>query len=65
MVSQYLKSELCMHQWIQLPLGELKALEVELETKINTGHHYLGPETNLEMVELHVDLYQHTAWNRG
>jgi hypothetical protein len=46
MVSEYLKSELCMHQWIQLPcLGELKALEVELEIKINTGHHYLDPGT--------------------
>jgi hypothetical protein len=45
-VSEYLKRELCMHQWIQLPcLGELKALEVELEIKINTGHHYLDPET--------------------
>jgi hypothetical protein len=33
----------------------LKALEVELEIKINTEHRYLDPETNLKMVELHVD----------
>jgi hypothetical protein len=36
MVSKYLKSELHMHQWIQLHLVELKALKVELEIKINT-----------------------------
>jgi hypothetical protein len=53
MVREYLKSELRMHQWIQLPLGELN--EVKLEIKINTGHQYLDPETNLEMVELHVN----------
>ncbi len=57
MVSQYLKSELCMHRWIQLPVIELKALEVELEIKLDTGHEYLDPETNLEMVELHVDAH--------
>jgi hypothetical protein len=55
MVREYLKSELRMHRWIQLPLEELKALEVELEIKINTGHQYLDIETNIEMVELHVD----------
>jgi hypothetical protein len=44
-----------MHRWIQLPLVELEALKVELEIKINTGHQHLDPETNLEMVELHVD----------
>jgi hypothetical protein len=46
-----------MHRWIQLPLIELKALEAELEIKLNTGHKYLDPETNLEMVELHVDAH--------
>jgi hypothetical protein len=55
MVSKCLKRELHMHQWIQLPLVKLKAPEVKLEIKINTGHQYLDPETNLEMVELHVD----------
>jgi hypothetical protein len=55
MVSEYLKNELRMHRWIQLPLVELTALEAELEIKINTGHQYLDRETNLEMVELHVD----------
>jgi hypothetical protein len=55
MVSKYLKSELRMHRWIQLPLVELKALEAELEIKINTGHQNLDPETNLEMVELNAD----------
>jgi hypothetical protein len=44
-----------MHQWIQLPLGELKAIEVELEIKINTGHQYLDPERNLEMVGVPLD----------
>jgi hypothetical protein len=57
MVSQYLKRELCVHRWIQLPVIELKALEVELEIKLHTGHKYLDPETNLEMVELHVDTH--------
>jgi hypothetical protein len=55
MVREYLKSELRMYRWIQLPLVESKALKVHLEIKINTGHQYLDPETNLEMVELHVD----------
>jgi hypothetical protein len=55
MVIEYSKSELCMHRWIQLPLVELTALEVKLEIKINTGHQYLDPETNLEMAELHAD----------
>jgi hypothetical protein len=44
MVSEYFKSELRMHKWIQLPLVELKALEVKLEIKINTGHRSLDPE---------------------
>jgi hypothetical protein len=35
----------------------LKALETELEIKLDTGHEYLDPDTNLEMVELHVDNY--------
>jgi hypothetical protein len=46
-----------MHQKIQLPFIELKALKVELEIKLGTGHEYLDPETNLEMVELHMDAH--------
>jgi hypothetical protein len=40
----------------QLPLTELKGLEEMLEIKIGNGHHYTGSmQTNIEMVELHVD----------
>jgi hypothetical protein len=55
MVSVYLKSELCIHGRIQLPLVELKALKIGLKIKINTRQEYLDPETKLEVVELHLD----------
>jgi hypothetical protein len=42
---------------IQLPLVQLKALKVKLEIKVNIGHQYMDPETNLEIVELHVDYH--------
>jgi hypothetical protein len=55
MVSQCLKNELRMHRWIQLPLTELKDLEEQLQIVVGNGHHCTDPETNIEMVELHVD----------
>jgi hypothetical protein len=30
-------------------------LEEENKIKIGNGHHYTDPETNIEMIELHVD----------
>jgi hypothetical protein len=44
-----------MYRWIQLPLTELTDLEGELEIKVGNGHHYTDLQTNIEMVELHVD----------
>jgi hypothetical protein len=38
MVSEYLKNELPMFRWTQLPLTELKGLEEMLEIKIGNGH---------------------------
>jgi hypothetical protein len=55
MVSQYLENELRMHRWIQLPLAEFNDLEAHLEIEIGNGHHYTDPQTNIEMVEHHVD----------
>jgi hypothetical protein len=56
MVSMNLKNELCMvYRWIQLSLIKLMDLEEELEIKIGNGHHYTDLQTNIEMVELHVD----------
>jgi hypothetical protein len=55
MVSKYLKNELRMYRWIQLPSTELKDLEEELEIKIGNGYHYTDLQTIIEMVELHVD----------
>jgi hypothetical protein len=55
MVSEYLKNELRMYRWIQLPLTELKELEEMLEIQIGSGHNYTNQQTNVEMVELHVD----------
>jgi hypothetical protein len=37
---KYLKNELHMYRWIQLPLTKLTDLEEELEIKIGNGHHY-------------------------
>jgi hypothetical protein len=44
-----------VYQWIQLPLTELTDLEEELGIKISDGHHFTDLQTNIEMVELHVD----------
>ena len=57
MVSAYLKNELRMHRWLQLPLVEFKELEGELDISIGNGHEYTDLETNIEMVELHVDAH--------
>jgi hypothetical protein len=57
MVSKYLKNELCMYRWIQLPLTKLTDLEEKPENKIGNGHHCTDLQTNIEMVELHVDLH--------
>jgi hypothetical protein len=57
MVSQYLKNELHMYRWIQLPLMQLMDLEEELEIKTGSGHHYTDLQTNIEMVEPQVDTH--------
>jgi hypothetical protein len=57
MASEYLENELCMQQWIQLPLAELVDLEEKKEIKIGNAHHCTDPQTNIEMVELHIDLH--------
>jgi hypothetical protein len=65
MVSEYLENELRMYRWIQLPLTVLTDLEEAQEIKIGNGHHYIDLQTNIQMVELHVDSHPsfHTEMN--
>ena len=57
MVRAYLDNELRMHRWIQLPKSGLRDLEEDLEIKLGNGHEYTDLQTDIEMVELHVDLH--------
>jgi hypothetical protein len=46
-----------MHRWIQLPSTEVKDLEEQVQIVVRNGHHHTDPQTNVEMVEFHVDLH--------
>jgi hypothetical protein len=44
-----------MHRWIQIALTDKLKLEEEEGIELAHGYHYVDPESQVRMVELHVD----------
>jgi hypothetical protein len=54
-IKRYLKYEIRMFRWIQLPLDEVRDMEANDEIEEGLGYRYQCPVTQIEMVEFHVD----------
>jgi hypothetical protein len=54
-VKRYFEDEKLMHRWIQIELTEKVKLEEEEEIELAYGYHFVDPETQVKMVEYHVD----------
>jgi hypothetical protein len=54
-IKRYLKFEDRMFRWVQLPLEVVKEMEENEDIEGGLGHRYQDPETQLDMVEFHVD----------
>jgi hypothetical protein len=52
----YLAYEMRMFRWVQITLEQTKELEEQGEIVKGSGYHYIGPLTNANMVEFHVDM---------
>jgi hypothetical protein len=54
-LKQFIKRYLKLFCWVQLPLEVVKEMEENEEIEGGLGHRYQDPETQLDMVESHVD----------
>jgi hypothetical protein len=54
-IKRYFQYERLMHRWIQMELTDKLKLEEEEGIELAHGYHYVDPESQVRMVELHVD----------
>jgi hypothetical protein len=54
-VRRHFADEMLMHRWMKMKLTEKLKLEEEEEIELSHGYHCVDAETEVEMVEFHVD----------